>query len=423
MSKKNATKNKRSEALQLQLVRSTKELVRPHLLQTVIALGLEEILKIVEEDRTRLCGAARYNRDDMRRAYRAGTAPSELVLGGRRVSVPRPRVRNDDGEVELPMWKQFAAEDPLEERAMEQMLVGVATRKYKRSLEDVGDAVKTRGTSRSAVSRRFVVGTEKRVKNLLGRDLSELDIVTLMLDGMECGEHVVLVALGIDAKGEKHVLGLQEGATENSTACKRLLNNLRERGFRTDRSLLVVIDGSKALRKAVSDVFGKRAVVQRCQEHKIRNVTELLPQDMKVMVRRSMQDAYRSNDRNRAKKLLENLARTLEAAHPGSAASLREGLDETLTVVAMNLSSTLTRTLATTNPIENLNGRVRQISRNVKRWHNGNMVLRWAAAGLLEAEKTFRRIRGHRDMPRLVAALRHCDAALDDTLVPADDVA
>jgi transposase-like protein len=414
MAKKSATKSKKKEAVQLKVVPSTKDIVRPALLQTVLGLGLEQIYGIVEEERAQLCGP-RYARDRERSATRSGTAPSELVLGGRRVSLRRPRVRTMDGqEVELESWRHFADEDPLNERAMEQMVVGVATRKYKRSLEPTGDEIKTRGTARSSVSRRFVSGTSKRLEELMSRDLSAVSFTVVMIDGLTMGDHVALVALGIDAEGRKHPLGVQEGATENAAACTALLTDLRDRGLPTDRSMLIVIDGSKALRKAVRDVFGNRAVVQRCQEHKIRNVTEHLPADMQTTVRRAMQDAYRCRNSARAKKLLENLQRSIRGTHPAAAASLAEGLEETLTVIGFGLPQGLERTLATTNPIENLNGTLRNVARNVKRWRDGSMVLRWVAIGLHEAAKGFRRLRGHKGMPRLVAALRDRDARLDE---------
>jgi transposase-like protein len=256
------------------------------------------------------------------------------------------------------------------------------------------------------VSRRFVAGTAKRLTALLERRLDGIQFVALMIDGIVLEDHTILVALGIDSDGKKHPLGLREGATENSTSCKELLADLIDRGLAADRALLVVIDGAKALRKAVTEVFGNRALVQRCQEHKMRNVTDQLPDDMRKTVRRAMQDAYRTRDVGRAKKLLTNLQRSLEAHHPGAASSLAEGLDETLTIIAFDLPELLERTLATTNPIENLMGTVRRVSRNVKRWRDGQMMLRWVAAGLLEGERTFRRVKGHKGIPRLLAALR-----------------
>lgn len=247
------------------------------------------------------------------------------------------------------------------------MLVGVTTRKYARSLEPVPAEVKTRGTSKSAVSRRFVDATAVALEQMMSKSLGGLELAALMLDGIVCGAHTVLVALGIDATGKKHVLGLWEGATENAAACKSLLSSLVDRGLRTDRSLLVVIDGSKALSKAVRDVFGKRALIQRCQVHKKRNVLEHLPERERDSIGAAISSAYRCRDPERALQLLTDLARRLERKHPGAAASLREGLEETLTVLYFGLSDALQRTLATTNPIENVNSTARRVSRNVKR--------------------------------------------------------
>jgi transposase-like protein len=189
-------------------------------------------------------------------------------MGGRRVQVRRPRARTTDGhEVELPSWAAFAAEDPLHERAVEQMLVGVSMRRYARSLEPLPDDLVARGTSPSAVSRRFVAATEKQMAEWLGRDLGAIDLVLLMIDGVYFEEQVLLVALGIDADGKKQVLGVREGATENAASCTALITDMRERGLRTDRAVLAVIDGSKALVKAIRDVYGARPLIQRCQAH------------------------------------------------------------------------------------------------------------------------------------------------------------
>jgi transposase-like protein len=336
------------------------------------------------------------------------------------VTVKRPRVRSRDGkEVPLPSWARFAAEDPLSERAVEQMVLGVATRKYARSLEPLPAGTQSRGTSKSAVSRRFVEATAKNLTDWLSRSLSELSLAALMLDGIVCGAHTVLVALGIDEQGSKHIVGLWEGATENATAGTALLSNLVERGLDTTRSTLVVIDGSKALAKAVRDVFGKRALIQRCQVHKKRNVLEHLPERMRSATDATLSTAYQCSDPKRALNILNKLARQLEHKHPSAAASLREGLEETLTVLSLGLNDgcdALKRTLVTTNPIENLNSVLRRIHHNVKRWRDGTMVLRWVAIGLHEATKGFRRLKGHEGMPKLVAALRKHDASLDNQL-------
>lgn len=392
------------------MFRTLGELVRKELSQFVVAAGMAALTEMLETERRAACGE-RYAHLPERKAYRGGHAPGELVLGGRRVKVQRPRARTMDGqEVELPSWSAFSSEDPLEARALEQMLVGVSTRQYRRSLEDVPAGVETRGASRSAVSRRFVAKTKAQMESWLGEDLSAVDLVVLMLDGVHIDDHVLLVALGIDAEGRKHVLGIREGATENATACTALLTDLRERGMRTDRTTLVVLDGAKALAKAVREVFGSRGLVQRCQVHKIRNVMDELPEEMRASVRAAMREAYGCRDAARAKKLLGNLARRLRQSHEGAAASLEEGLDETLTVMRLRLPKGLERVLSTTNAIENLIGSVRRISKRIRRWRDGRMILRWTVAAVSDAQTRFRRVAGaHRAMSELVIALRARD--------------
>lgn len=390
--------------LQLQL--ELGDAMRRDLREFVIAAGTAALAAVLEEERTRAVGP-RYAHLPARRARRTGSAPGELVMGGRRVQVRRPRARTLAGEeIQLPSWTTFASEDPLHERAVNQMLVGVSTRRYARSLEPLAAPLPERGTSRSAVSRRFVAATQKQMDQWLGRDLGQLDLAALMIDGITIAEHVMLVALGIDTDGKKHVLGVREGATENATSCTALLTDLRDRGLRTDRAVLVVIDGGKALAKAVRNVFGARAIVQRCQAHKTRNVVEQLPDELRPSVRQAMRDAYAANDADRARTMLVNLGRRLRDEHPGATASLDEGLDETLSVKRLRLPRKLERQLSTTNAIENLMGSVRELARRVKRWRGGKMILRWTVTAVADAAKRFRRITGARDgMAQLMRAL------------------
>jgi putative transposase len=386
------------------------------LFELVVGTGLDVLLALLEEEREQLCGA-RYRHNAERDASRAGYAPGELVLGGRRVTVKRPRARSKDGaELALPSWERFAQEDPLTARALEQMVLGISTRKYARSLEPMPPQVKSRGTSKSAVSRRFVAATAKQLSDWVDRSLAELKLAALMIDGIVCGEHTVLVALGIDEQGVKHVLGLWEGATENTVACKGLMSSLVARGLDTTRSILVVIDGSQGIARAVKDTFEKRAFIQRCQVHKKRNVLDHLPERLRSSTDAILSTAYRCRDPKRALDMLKKLARQLERKHPSASASLKEGLEETLTVLSFNLTDALQRTLVTTNPIENLNGSIRRVHRNVKTWKDGTMILRWVAAGIQEAAKGFRRLKGHAGMPKLVAALRAHDASLEAAL-------
>ena len=329
-------------------------LAREALWDTVVLSGFGFVQDELEAERTALCGE-RYAHPEHRQAVRAGHVPSSLVMGGRRVEIRRPRARSTDGhELRLPSWQAWSSHDPLDERAFEQMVLGVSTRRYARSLEPLPEEVEVRGIGKSAVSERFVVGTRRRLAELMRRDLSGLKLVALLLDGVHFAEHVVLAAVGIDVDGGKHPLGLREGATENATACKALLEDLIERGLDPNRVILVVIDGAKALRRAVLDTFGERALIQRCQAHKKRNVTDALPERVRASVRTAINQAYASRDPKRARRLLENLAHKLESAHPGAAASLREGIDETLTVMALHLSEGLERVLSSTNLIENL---------------------------------------------------------------------
>jgi len=387
----------------------------------IVESGLKALGDLLEQERTALCGP-RYKHEAERAAYRAGHADGELVMGGRRVRVRRPRVRSEAGEQQLPTWTQFSMEDPLNARALEEMVIGVSTRKYRRALEDLPAEISERGTSRSAVSRRFIAATAKQLTEWLGRSLGELDLATIMIDGLAFGdERVVLIALGIDRNGRKHILGIHEGATENAAACGALLDDIIARGLTANRSRLFVVDGSKALVKAIRDRFGARALIQRCQVHKKRNVREHLPEYMRSSVGATMSQAYQTRDVVRATKLLENLARSLEADHPSAASSLREGLAETLTVIRLQLPQQLGRIFASTNAIENLNSTTRGICQRVKRWRSGEMILRWTCAAMREAEKKFRRVQGYKSLPILFAALQKNDERIDGKLDEANE--
>lgn len=389
------------------------------LFDLAIRSGLKVLETMLEEDRTARCGP-RYAHDAARQASRAGSVASEVVLGGRKVALRRPRVRTATGEVPLPTFRAMADTDPLNRRVVEQMLVGVATRRYARSLEPVPAPLRSRGTSKSAVSRRFVAKTAAQLAAWQSAPLDALDLVALLLDGVHVGDHCLVVALGIAADGQKHALGLWDGSTENATLCQSLLGNLQSRGLRTDRSLLVILDGSQAIRKAVQATFGAAALVQRCQVHKMRNVLDHLGDRHRPWAQAILRRAYQSADVKTAQRLLLDLARRLETEHPGAAASVREGLDETLTVLTLALSARLRRSLATTNAAESLLSRTRHVKRNVKRWRGGQMMVRWVAAGILEAVKGFRRLKGHADMPLLVAALRARDQQLGLTTAETD---
>ncbi len=371
----------------------------------MLSAGMEAFLREMEDDRTALCGPKGQFQTD-RRAYRHGHDVGTLVLGGRKVRLPKPRVRSVDGqELELPHWRLFSQEDPLAERVQEQILVGVSTRKYARSLERLPEMLEETGIRRSSVSRRFVARTTRIVEEFLGRPLEGLDLPVILLDGVHLGDHVLVVALGIEVTGKKHVLGVVEGTTESEEVGKSLLRELIDRGLKVERARLFVIDGGRGLRKAIRTVFGEWALVQRCQVHKARNVLEHLPERQRVWVRAALRRAWSAPTVGRARSLLRTLAGKLHADHPGAANSIEEGLDETLTLIRLGLVGALHQTLRSTNPIENLQGTIRRVTHNVKRWQGGAMALRWTVSALLEAEKSFRRVKGHGDMPQLIAAL------------------
>ena len=283
--------------------------------------------------------------------------------------------------------------------------VDATARGHAGTLDPVPADVTERATSNSTVSRRFVALSTKRLQVFLGRPLGELDLRVVCIDGKVFREHCMVIALGIDTTGRKHVLGLREGATETAAVAAGLLSDLVTRGLPTDRTLLFVIDGAPGLCRAITDVFGSRGVVQRCQAHKYRNVLGHLPERLHASVGKALRDAWDLDSAPRAARALERLAGSLQRDHPGAAVSIREGLDETLTVQRLGLTGALQRTLRTTNIIENLNGSVERYARNVKRWRGGQMIQRRVASALVEAEPRFRRVRGYRDLQHLVSAL------------------
>lgn len=343
-----------------------------------------------------------------RQFHHWGTTPTVVPFGGRKVVIERPRVRGKSGgEVALSTVEAFREGDPLSARVAEQIVLGVSTRSYERSLEPVPGDVITRGTSKSSASRGLIERTAEKLSAFLTRRLEKLDLIAMFIDAIEIANKSVIVALGVTVDGTKVPLGMCLGSTENSTVATALLNGLIERGLNIAHRTLFVIDGGKGIRKAIANIFGAAAIVQRCQVHKMRNVRDYLPEARHAHVMRQMRQAYASSSPKLARKQLLQLASWLEAnGDDGAAASLREGLDETLTVLHLRLSGTLQRTFATTNPIENMNGTIRRVCRNVKRWKGEPMVQRWIALGIGEAERKFRRVKGYKMMAVLVAAVR-----------------
>ena len=377
------------------------------LLALSVGVGLGVLAEMMESEVDEVVGP-KHAKIPERTAVRHGHQPGEVTLGGRRVAVERPRVRaaDDSGEVPLATYAHFADRDPLTRVVLEQMLAGVSTRRFSRTREPVGQDVVNaeRSTSKSAVSREFVGRTSEHLQALMSRSLADLRLAALMLDGIELKGRCCVVALGITTDGIKTPLGLWDGSTENKTVTAHLLADLVARGLDVEQGVLVVLDGSKALRAAVNDVFGP-VPVQRCVRHKERNVLEHLPERDRPAVKSRMRRAWASDNHRLALDGLRQLADELDRSHPGAAASLREGLEETLTLTRLGIRDRLKLTLMSTNPIESMIEIVRRTSRNVKRWQSGDMCLRWTAAGMLEAEQQFRKIIGYTDLAKLAIAV------------------
>jgi putative transposase len=374
-----------------------------------LTAGIGAIEQMLCEDAQQLAGAP-HSRGGGRAGHRWGGTRGKIGFHGGKVAVHRPRVRSYDGhEVVLPTWTAAQAEDWLGRWAMNLMLINVSTRKLRRAVRlPEGDlpVIAGDGTSKSAASRRFVALSAERMAEWMTSDLSQLDLLVIQIDGLHIGDDLVLVAaLGIDGDGNKHPLGLVEGATENSAVVQALIDNLIERGLDPKVCRLFIVDGAKALTKAIRATFGRHTPIQRCQIHKARNVIERLPKPLHASVRKTLRQAWALDDADKAERLLRNLARRLEGEARGVATSILEGLDEMLTVNRLGLPAQLRRSLACTNGIENMMGTVRRVCRNVKRWQNTDMALRWTAAGMMEAAKGFRRLKAHKQLPILKAAL------------------
>ncbi len=383
------------------------------LLALSVGVGLGVLAEMMEAEVDEVVGP-KGKRNPDRTAVRHGHEDGEVTLGGRRVGVQRPRARTADGEHELALatYAHFADRDPLTRVVLEQMLAGVSTRRFARTREPVGQEVAgaERSTSKSAVSREFVGRTGEHLRELMSRSLGDIRLAALMLDGIELKGRCCVVCLGVTTDGTKVPLGLWDGSTENKTVTAHLLSDLVHRGLDVEQGVLVVLDGSKALRAAVNEVFGPVAV-QRCVRHKERNVLDHLPERDRPAVKRRLRAAWADSDHDRALGDLQLLASELDRAHPGAAASLREGLEETLTLTRLGIRGSLKRTLESTNPCESMIECVRRSAGNVKRWSSGEMCLRWTAAGMLEAERQFRRVVGYRDLAKLAVAVEREVAA------------
>jgi putative transposase len=381
---------------------------RASLLEWVHAHGLVALQAVFKEEAEALAGSKGKHQAG-RTHHHWGATATELTFGGRRLQVARPRVRSTEGrEAVLPSVAAWRQRDPLTARVLEQIVLGVSARGYAGSLEPGPVGARSRGTSKSAVSRTLRGRLTAALEGQLSRRLDTLELLALFLDGVVVGGQTVIVALGLARDGQKVPLGLRLGSTENAVVCTELLQDLVGRGLKVADRVLCVIDGGKGVRRALQDVLGSAAVIQRCQLHKARNLQALVPQARQGYVRATLRRAYRASTAAAPpRRQLRALSAWLEAnGHMDAAASLREGLDETLTVLTLGLPPRLRRFFATTNCIENLIGIVRHVTRNVKRWRDGTMIRRWVGLGLERAAARFRRIKGHRELDTLATALR-----------------
>jgi putative transposase len=384
---------------------------REGLLALSVGVGLGVVHELMELEVDEVVGPkGEHNRD--RVAKRHGHEDGSMTLGGRRVAVRRPRMRTADDEHELPVesYGYFADRDPLTRAVMDRMLAGVSTRKFARVGEPIGSEVEqaSSSTSKTTTSEMFIERTRTALGELMSRRLDDVRRAVMMLDGLEIADRTHVVALGITTEGVKIPLGLWEGSTENATLARALLADLVDRGLDAEQAILFVIDGGKALLRAIKDVFGEHALVHRCHRHKERNVCDLLPERDRDQVRARMRAAWSLTDPELARQRLELLASELTRTWPDAAGSLREGMADTLTLMRLGIGGKLAQTLCSTNPCESMIEIVRYTQRNVKRWQDGDMRKRWTAAGMLLAEQQFRRLIGYRDLAKLVIAIeRH----------------
>ena len=373
-------------------------LIRTDAMNFILSAGINALRELVEDEIRELCGVKYRNVAD-RALTRWGTTDSPIVLGGKRILIERGRVRDTHkkSEVRLKTIDACNAQDLLAERQLESMLIGVSSRKFVRSEEARLAGKKNYADSKSSVSRNFVLKTRQKLDDWLHARI-DTDYPVLMIDGTVFKKTTVIIVLGIDRAGNKRVLGAWDGSTENSRVCTDLLQNLMERGLRPEGVSMAVLDGGKAIHKAITDVFGANILIQRCQVHKQRNVLEYVPKELRHRVQWEMADAYKAADYATAKKTLESLGRWLAKDHESAARSLGEGLEETLLLHKLGITGALRKTLASTNLIENLNSRIKAQTARVRRWRNSNMVMRWVYTGIAEAEKGFRRVKGYKDM-------------------------
>jgi putative transposase len=394
--------------------------IKDGLLAFSAAAGLAVMQEMMTQELTEQIGP-KHAKQAGRSGNWHGTTQGSVVLGGRKLTVERPRGRCvAGGEIELETWNTFSSEDLFRSLVVERMLAGVATRRHADVSESLGEELdgESRATGKSSVSRRFVAATEEALTELMARDLSDIDVAALMIDGFNLADQMMTVAMIIDVEGNKTPVGLYLGDTENSTVVSALLADLGARGLHFEQGVLCVIDGAKALASGIKKVFGDRAVIQRCVIHKRRNVKGHLPDELGRSVDKRLGKIFANPDTKAGIASAKALANQLKVDHPDAAASLLEGLEDMFATTRLGCSTALAKTLNNTNCIESMISVTRRVMRNVKRWQDGTMKKRWCAAGLLEAQRSFRRIRGYKDMPTFVQRLRQHISLNADSVTP-----
>ena len=375
---------------------------RVELIRALIPLGLAEIYALLDEE-VRQLAAERYERNEAKRqGRRHGTNPGSVHLGGQQVPIRVPRVRGEDGEIPLASYRKLRGDGDVDELLLRRVLYGISCRDYEAAAESIPGAI---GLSSSTVSRRFVQASAKQLRAFQERDLSEEDVVAIFLDGKTFAEDMMVVALGITMEGQKRVLGFVQAGTENERVLTQFLRSLVDRGLDVSQGILPIIDGGKGLRAGVRKCFKERSLVQRCQWHKRENVVSYLPRSDQAAWRKRLQRAYGRPTYAEAKQALEKILTELDEVNQSAAASLREGLEETLTLHRLGVFGKLGRSFKTTNCLESINSQVENRCRKVDAWKNSSQKQRWLASALLDIEPRLRKVMGHRHLPALREAL------------------
>jgi putative transposase len=366
-------------------------------------------MQLIMEDEVRRLAGERYQRREEGQVYRWGSEKGFLVVDGQKARIERPRLRSDEGcEQALGSYELFRRGAPLDEAVWDKLMLGLSTRNYGKAVRQFAAAY---GIEKSAVSEHFIRVSRSKLRQLLERPLDELRLCALYIDGVEYHSQHMIVALGVAEDGQKKILGQRQGASENAVVAGELLSDLEERGLDFAQPRLYILDGAQALHKAVRKHAGKAALIQRCQLHKRRNVVSYLPEQYQESIDRKLANAYGMASTTEAKRALEKLHRELQELNPSAARSLKEGLDETLTVHGLPLSPQLCRIFSTTNPIESAFSVVERICSRVKCWQRGDHLERWVGSSLWVAEKNFRRVKGYKDLPKLLGVLEQLQTA------------